>query len=331
MIEQIRSQQKVAPTLNIEEVSRHHASVSQDAETGLLNVKLVPFWKIAPTPHRIAPGHGACPGCGAFTTFKQFFRILDGDVVVLFQTGCAMVVTTGYPNTAHRITYIHNLFQNGAATLSGLVEMYHERARRGELPATYEPTFVMVTGDGGMDIGMGAALGTANRNHRMILIEYDNEGYMNTGGQLSYSTPLGHKTSTSPTGSESMGKVFHHKDTPQIFAAANVPYVFTAIEGFPEDLMKKAAKAQWYARREGFVYGKILSSSGANIVSSLTLNVSTSIAFPVSKESNFPILSCFLFSARVSTLFIQKNIIKIYWTATKKMTANATSILSGLL
>ena len=28
-----------------------------------------------------------------------------------------MVVTTGYPFTAHKVTYIHNLFQNGAATL----------------------------------------------------------------------------------------------------------------------------------------------------------------------------------------------------------------------
>ena len=66
---------------------------------------------------------------------------IEGDVVVLFQTGCAMVVTTGYPATAHRINYIHNLFQNGAATLSGLVEVYHERIRRGELPASKEITF----------------------------------------------------------------------------------------------------------------------------------------------------------------------------------------------
>ena len=162
------------------------------------------------------------------------------------------------------MTYLHNLFQNGSSTLSGLVEMYHERVRRGELPGAEDPTFVMVSGDGGMDIGMGAALGTALRNHRMIVLEYDNEGYMNTGGQLSYSTPLGHHTSTSPVGSHSRGKAFHHKDTPQLFAAAHVPYVFTAVEGFPEDLMQKAAKAQWYARREGFVYGKVLSSCPLN-------------------------------------------------------------------
>ncbi len=256
-----------APTLTVEEVSRHHAHVVEDPTTRRLTVTLDPFWKMAPTPHRVAPGHGACPGCGAFTALKQFFRILDGHVVVLYQTGCAMVVTTGYPNTAHRINYLHNLFQNGAATLSGLVEMYHERVRRGELPATQETTFVMVSGDGGMDIGMGAAIGTALRGHRMILIEYDNEGYMNTGSQLSYSPPLGHQTSTSPVGPHSSGKAFHHKDTAQIFAATNVPYVFTATEGFPDDLMKKAAKAQWYARHAGFVYGKILSACPLNWIS----------------------------------------------------------------
>ena len=254
-----------APPLAVDTVSRHHAQVVEDpANSGRLRVTLDPLWAMAPTPHRIAPGHGACPGCGAFTVLKQFFRILDGPVVVLYQTGCAMVVTTGYPATAHRVTYLHNLFQNGASTLSGLVEMYHERVRRGELPATEEPTFVMVSGDGGMDIGLGSALGTALRNARMILVEYDNEGYMNTGGQLSYATPQGHQTSTSPIGPQSRGKTFPHKDTPQLFAAANIPYVFTAVEGFPEDLMKKAAKAQWYAQREGFVYGKFLSSCPLN-------------------------------------------------------------------
>jgi pyruvate ferredoxin oxidoreductase alpha subunit len=210
-------------------------------------------------PGRIAPGHGACPGCGAFPTLHQVGRVLEGDVVVLFQTGCAMVVTTGYPVTAHRINYIHNLFQNGAATLAGLVEMYHERVRRGELPKSKDITFVMVSGDGGMDIGMGPAIGAANRNHPMIILEYDNQGYMNTGAQLSYSTPIGHRTSTSEVGRMLPGKRYHHKDTAQIFAACHIPYVFTASEGFPEDLMRKAAKAQWYAKREGLVYGKILS------------------------------------------------------------------------
>jgi pyruvate ferredoxin oxidoreductase alpha subunit len=39
---------------------------------------------------------------------------------------------------------------------------------------------------------------------------------------------------------------------------SNIPYVFTGVEAFPQDLLKKAAKAQWYAQNVGLVYGKIL-------------------------------------------------------------------------
>jgi pyruvate ferredoxin oxidoreductase alpha subunit len=116
----------------------------------------------------------------------------------------------------------------------------------------------MVTGDGGMDIGMGSAIGTALRGHKLIMLEYDNEGYMNTGSQLSYSTPFGHMTSTSNVGKAQKGKAFHHKDTAQIMASTNIPYVFTGTEAFPQDLVKKAAKAQWYAQNVGTVYGKLL-------------------------------------------------------------------------
>jgi pyruvate ferredoxin oxidoreductase alpha subunit len=231
---------------------------------GRLEVEAPPAWQLAARPKRVAPGHGACPGCGVFPALDQFLRGIEGDVVVLYQTGCAMVVSTGYPYTAHRVTYVHNLFQNGAATLSGLVEMFHERQRRGELPAGEDLTFVMVTGDGGMDIGTGAAIGAALRNHRLIVVEYDNQGYMNTGAQLSYSTPLGHRTSTSHVGPGEHGKAFHHRDTPQIMAATNIPYVFTGVEGFPDDLLAKGAKAQWYARNEGTAYGKILISCPLN-------------------------------------------------------------------
>ncbi|BDG61978.1 thiamine pyrophosphate-dependent enzyme [Caldinitratiruptor microaerophilus] len=232
--------------------------VRVEEKDGELKVTVPPPRKMMEMPKRIAPGHGACPGCGIFPALDQFFRALSGDVVVLFQTGCAMVVTTGYPYSAHRVTYVHNLFQNGAPTLSGLVEVFHEKQRRGELPAGDDITFVMVTGDGGMDIGMGSALGTAIRNHKMIILEYDNQGYMNTGAQLSYATPLGHKTATSNVGPQAFGKAFHHKDTPQIMAATNIPYVFTAVEAHPQDVWRKAAKAQWYAKHEGLVYGKML-------------------------------------------------------------------------
>ncbi len=249
----------VLPPIREEETKQGLVQVEQDPDNGRLKVELAPLHNLTATPSRLAPGHGACPGCGSFSTLRQFFMGIEGHVVVLFQTGCSMVVTTGYPFTSHRGTYIHNLFQSGSSTLSGLVEMYHERLRRGELPKDLDITFVMVTGDGGMDIGMGHTIGTANRNHRMIILEYDNQGYMNTGAQLSYTTPLGHRTSTSNVGPGQIGKQYHHKDTLQIMAATHIPYVFSAVEGYPEDFIKKAAKAQWYAKREGLVFGKVLS------------------------------------------------------------------------
>ena len=232
--------------------------VARDPKTDQLTVKMPTLRALTAKANRIAPGHGACPGCGIFPGVNTFLKGIEGNVIVLYQTGCAMVTTTGFPVSSHRVTYIHNLFQNGAATLSGVVEMFMERRRRGEIHYDDDVTFLMVTGDGGMDIGMGSAIGTALRGHKMIILEYDNEGYMNTGSQMSYSTPLGHQTSTSGVGKQEQGKTFHHKDTAQIMAATNIPYVFTGTEAHAQDLIRKAAKAQWYATHEGMAYGKIL-------------------------------------------------------------------------
>ncbi len=254
------------PNLTREEMSQGLVKVVPTVDQGktTLEVTVANAALLATRPKRIAPGHGACPGCGIFSGLDQFFKGIEGDVVVLYHTGCAMVVTTDYPFSAHRVSYLHNLFQNGAPTLSGLVEVFHEKKRRGEIETSEEITFVMVTGDGGMDIGMGPTIGTALRNHPMIILEYDNQGYMNTGGQLSYTTPYGNETSTSHIGKKSFGKSFHHKDTASIMTATGIPYVFTAIESRNLDLTKKAAKAQWYAKNKGLVFGKILISCPLN-------------------------------------------------------------------
>lgn len=245
------------PPITLEEASPGISSVTEDG--GRITVRTGTPRQVAIMPKRIAPGHGACPGCGIFPSVDQFLKGIEGHVVLLFQTGCGMVVTTGYPFSSHRVTYIHNLFQNGASTISGLVEMFRERKRRGELPEDLEITFVMVTGDGGMDIGMGSAIGSAIRGHPIIILEYDNEGYANTGYQLSYSTPLGHATTTSHVGARRKGKWFHHKDTAEIMAATGIPYVFTSVEGLGTDLVKKGAKSQWHVRQGHFVYGRVLS------------------------------------------------------------------------
>jgi len=214
-------------------------------------------------PNRIAPGHGACPGCGIPVNLNLLLKGIQDPVVFLFQTGCAMIVTTAYPKTSFKVPYIHNLFQNGAATLSGIVEICHRKQQKGEIPQG-DIVFVMVSGDGGLDIGMGSALGTALRGHRLLIFEYDNGGYMNTGYQLSYSTPLGARSSTSHVGKEQYGKNFFHKNMPEIMAATGIPYIATVAESNPLDFINKASKATHYAKTEGTAYVKAISACPLN-------------------------------------------------------------------
>ncbi|MBQ4119707.1 MAG: pyruvate synthase [Clostridia bacterium] len=239
------------------------ALISFTEEDGKVTVKGATVRDTTARPKRLAPGHGACPGCGIPVNVNLLLRGIEGNVVLLFQTGCGMVVTTGYPKTSFKVPYVHNLFQNGAATLAGLSKMYHKMQERGELPKG-DITFIMVSGDGGMDIGMGSALGTALRNDPVILFEYDNGGYMNTGYQLSYSTPMGAKSATSHLGEKQWGKSFFNKDMPRIMAATGMPYVATAAESEPNDFIKKAAKAQYYAKNYGTAYIKCLSACPLN-------------------------------------------------------------------
>ncbi len=237
--------------------------VEESTETGMLKVSGGTLNAATEMPGRIAPGHGACPGCGIPVNLNLLLRSIEDPVVFLFQTGCAMIVTTAYPKTSFRVPYLHNLFQNGAATLSGVAEICYRKQQKGEIPPG-DILFVMVSGDGGLDIGMGSALGTALRGHRLLIFEYDNGGYMNTGYQLSYSTPLGARSSTSHIGKEQYGKTFFHKDMPKIMAATGIPYVATVAESHPTDFIKKAAKAAYYAKTTGTAYVKAISACPLN-------------------------------------------------------------------
>ncbi len=201
--------------------------------------------------------HSACPGCGIFTTLNLFLRGIDGHVVLLFNTGCGMVVTTGYPLTSFKVPYFHNLFHNGSSTATGVVEMIKRFKARGELPE--EITTIVVTGDGGDDIGMDQVIGAALRNDPMIILEYDNKGYMNTGAQLCYTGIKGQKHSNAHVGPQQAGKRHHHKDIIEILRGTFAPYLATVCESHAPDMIRKARKSQATVRAGGFAFVKALS------------------------------------------------------------------------
>jgi pyruvate ferredoxin oxidoreductase alpha subunit len=201
--------------------------------------------------------HTACPGCGIFTTLNLFLRGIDGHVVFLFNTGCGMVVTTGYPLTSFKVPYFHNLFHNGSSTATGVVEMIKRAKARGELPE--EITVIVVSGDGGDDIGMDQVIGAALRNDPFIHFEYDNKGYMNTGSQLCYTGYKGQKNSNAHLGVNQQGKRTHHKDIIEILRGTFAPYLATVSESHAADMIRKARKAQATTREGGFAFVKAIS------------------------------------------------------------------------
>jgi len=152
------------------------------------------------------------------------------------------VVTTIYPYTAWKCSYIHSAFENVAVTIAGVETAYRALKDSGKLKDEYK--FIAMGGDGGSyDIGLQALSGVMERGHDMVYICYDNEAYMNTGIQRSSATPLGAHTSTSPAGKVVPGKKVHRKDLTQIMVAHGVPYIAQASPHNYRDLTMKVKKA----------------------------------------------------------------------------------------
>jgi pyruvate ferredoxin oxidoreductase beta subunit len=204
--------------------------------------KLIPK-ELAKRPERLAPGHRLCAGCGAPIVVRQILAAIDEPVVVGNATGCLEVASTMYPYTAWKVPWIHNAFENAAATISGVEAAYRSLVRQGKIPEQ-NIKFVAFGGDGGTyDIGLQALSGAVERGHQFLYVCYDNGAYMNTGIQRSSATPYGAHTTTSPAGRVVPGKLQFRKDLTAIMAAHDIPYVAQAAPSRWRDLMQKTRKA----------------------------------------------------------------------------------------
>ncbi len=191
---------------------------------------------------RLSPGHRLCAGCVAPTIIRMMTHAIEEPIVVGCATGCVEVSTTIYPYTAWRVPWIHNAFENVAATISGVESCYKKFKKDGRIKE--EIRFVALGGDGGTyDIGIQSLSGALERGHRFLYICYDNEAYMNTGIQRSSATPMGASTTTTPAGEVIPGKKEYRKDLTAIVAAHNIPYVAQASPSHWSDLMRKTKRA----------------------------------------------------------------------------------------
>lgn len=188
------------------------------------------------------PGHSTCAGCGIPVIVRNILDATDDPVVVINATGCLEVTSTIHPYTSWKVPYIHNAFENAAATAAGVESAYKVLKKKGKIKDKVK--FIVFGGDGGTyDIGLQALSGMLERGHDVLYVAYDNEGYMNTGGQRSSATPLGANMETTPIGDESFGNEKYRKDIMEIVKAHHVKYLAQANVAYLPDLRNKAKKA----------------------------------------------------------------------------------------
>ena len=197
---------------------------------------------LAAHSERYSGGHRACAGCGFPILVRLALKATELPVVVGAATGCLSVTSSLFPYTAWRVPFIHNAFENAAATISGVESAYRALKKKGQIDQ--EIRFIAFGGDGGTyDIGLQSLSGAMERGHRMLYICYDNGAYANTGIQRSGATPRGAGTTTSPVGSLIPGKQQPRKDLTAIMAAHRLPYTAQASVAHWNDLVKKVEKA----------------------------------------------------------------------------------------
>jgi len=213
--------------------------------------------RLVTTEENFAPGHRACIGCGEALAVRHVCKALGNNVIIVTATGCVEIISSLLPQTSWQVAWIHTLFENVGAVVSGIESAYKVRKRKGKVPAAKEVKFVGFGGDGATtDIGIQALSGAMERGHDFLYCCFDNEAYMNTGIQRSSSTPYGAWTTTAPVGKKSIGQMTWKKNMPEIAVAHRIPYVATASPSYPFDLMDKVKRG---VETEGPAYIHILS------------------------------------------------------------------------
>jgi pyruvate ferredoxin oxidoreductase beta subunit len=193
---------------------------------------------------KFAPGHSTCAGCGIPAIVRTVLGATSDPIVVVSVTGCLEVTSTLYPYSAWKVPFIHSAFENGGATAAGIATAVKALRKKNKIPDKKRVQVVVFAGDGGTyDIGLQSLSGALEREHDFLYVCYDNEAYMNTGGQRSGATPFGADTETTPAGKNSFGKTEKRKDLMSIVIAHHPRYAAQANVAFLPDLKMKAKRA----------------------------------------------------------------------------------------
>ncbi|MGC3965349.1 MAG: thiamine pyrophosphate-dependent enzyme [Rhodocyclaceae bacterium] len=181
-------------------------------------------------------GHKGCGGCGGTLALRWTLKALGPRAFLVIPAGCMSAVGFIYPQMALGVNAMIAPFAATGAVLSGIAAVLRQRG-------IDDAHVVGFAGDGATaDIGLQSLSGAFDRRERILYICYDNEAYMNTGIQRSSATPVGARTTTSPSGRVSFAAA--KKDLLRIAAAHGIPYAATASVGYPADFLRKLDRAR---------------------------------------------------------------------------------------
>lgn len=178
-------------------------------------------------------GHVACAGCVEALAMRVILNAVGSDTIGVVAPSCSAVILGGHPMSSAKIPVLHGTLESAAASASGIKRALMAQGRD-------DTTVLCLAGDGGTyDIGLQALSSAAERNEDILYICFDNEGYMNTGGQKSSSTPR-----KAVTGSTPLGKTTRKKNLIEILAAHRIPYIATTSPSHLNDMAAKIEKAK---------------------------------------------------------------------------------------
>lgn len=183
--------------------------------------------------HLFSSGHAACSGCPMALAIRHILNTVGPDAMAVAAPSCAAVICGAQPHSSLKIPVYQTSLESSAAAASGIRRALNAKGK-------HDTTVIVIAGDGGTyDIGFQALSSAVERNEDMIYFCFDNEGYMNTGGQKSSATPL-----YASTGSTPAGKPSKKKNLVEIMAAHEIPYTATATPAHLADLVRKVEKAK---------------------------------------------------------------------------------------
>lgn len=178
-------------------------------------------------------GHVACGGCVEALSMRVILNTIGENAVGVVAPSCSAVILGGHPMSSARIPVLHGTLESAAASASGIKRALRAQGRDAA-------TVLVFAGDGGTyDIGLQALSSAAERNEDILYVCFDNEGYMNTGGQKSSATPR-----SAETGSTPLGKTTRKKNLIEILAAHRIPYIATASPSHLNDMAAKVERAR---------------------------------------------------------------------------------------